>query len=204
MVGSICFGNAFLTANNICMIVPANITVAFAKLNTVPLLSWPSPCFRPKMLLGSGSFHLVRDSPLSSVLWGWDAFPCQPGRMHLLHTQNPGFKRILIPVVQARHRGNDSDLLQYLFSAFCKAITHKMIHPFYIYFHYITIVLYHLCKFSSFALCWYVHIYALCPPKDGKLLQRETLSFTVLSHLCTSICYVWPYGHICLGKIIWA
>jgi hypothetical protein len=32
--GNICSGNTFLTANNICMLVPANITEAFVKLNT--------------------------------------------------------------------------------------------------------------------------------------------------------------------------
>lgn len=41
--GNICSGNTFLTANSIYMLVPANITEAFAKLNTVPLLVWPSP-----------------------------------------------------------------------------------------------------------------------------------------------------------------
>lgn len=44
--GNTCSGNTFLTANNICMLVPANITKAFAKLNT-DFASLASPLARP-------------------------------------------------------------------------------------------------------------------------------------------------------------
>lgn len=192
MVGSICFGNAFLTANNICMIAPANITVAFVKLNTVPLLAWPLPCFRPKMLLGDGSSTLggkvspqlcpLRVGRFLVNLGGYVSFR---HRIQILRNFDPG---------GPRHGGNDSDLLELLFSAFHEHIAHKTIGHFSIYFHYVFIVLYHLCKLSSPALIWCFRIHALCPLKEGKLLAERDYIFyyaessVYVNILCLAVC----------------